>query len=244
MDKSPVVSIILPTYNRIALLKRAVDSIFEQSFSDYELIVIDDASTDGTQAFLDELIKRDTRVRVIHHEKNYYPDISRTLNEGLKFARGKYVARLDDDDYWSDPEKLKKQASFLDEHPDYMVVGSGMIVVDIEGKELFRYLKPETDVAIRKSALFANPFSHTTVMFRKEEAIEVGGYKGWKYAEDWDLWLSLGERGKLYNFPEYFAYYTMSGMNKSLVHQRPQSKTILEIISLHKSSYPRFLWAF
>lgn len=112
MDKSPVVSIILPTYNRIALLKRAVDSIFEQSFSDYELIVIDDASTDGTQAFLDELIKRDTRVRVIHHEKNYYPDISRTLNEGLKFARGKYVARLDDDDYWSDPEKLKNRPHF------------------------------------------------------------------------------------------------------------------------------------
>jgi hypothetical protein len=81
-------------------------------------------------------------------------------------------------------------------------------------------------------------------MFRKKEAVEVGGYKNWEYAEDWDLWLSLGEKGKLYNFPEYFAYYTMSGANKSLVHQRAQSKTILEIITLHRKTYPRFFFAY
>ncbi len=238
-----MVSIILPTYNRVILLRRAVQSIFEQSFSDYEIIIINDASTDGTRVFLDELAKKDARARPIHHEKNYYPDISRTLNEGLQLARGKYIARLDDDDYWRDPDKLKKQAAFLDAHPDYMAVGGGVIVVDADGRELFRYLKSETDKAIRRKALMANPFSHTTVMFRRKEAIEAGGYKSWRYAEDWDLWLSLGEKGKLYNFPEYFTYYTMTGMNKSFVHQRPQSKMILKIISSHRKSYPGFFLA-
>jgi glycosyltransferase involved in cell wall biosynthesis len=244
LEKKPTISIVLPTYNRADLLKRAVQSVFEQSFSDFELIIINDASVDGTRVFCDELAKKDARVRPVHHERNYYPGISRTLNEGLGLARGKYIARLDDDDYWCDPDKLKKQAAFLDGHPDYMVVGSGMVVVDAEGKELFRYLKPEADGAIRKSALFANPFSHTTVMFRKKEAVETGGYKNWNYAEDWDLWLSLGERGSLYNFPEYFACYTMSGTNNSLIHQRTQSKTILKIISSHRKTYPGFFFAY
>lgn len=109
----PAVTILMPTYNRVDLLRRAIESILEQHFANWELVVIDDASTDGTGAFLDELAKKDGRVCPVRHKKNNYPDISGTLNEGLAMARGKYVARLDDDDYWCDVEKLAKQAHFL-----------------------------------------------------------------------------------------------------------------------------------
>jgi glycosyltransferase involved in cell wall biosynthesis len=244
MNDNPKVSIVIPTYNRMDLLLRAIKSVFNQTFSDYEIIIINDASTDGTKKYLDELAKNDLRIKIIHHEKNYYPDISRTLNEGLNLARGKYIARLDDDDYWSDKEKLAKQVAFLDAHEDYVIVGGGMIVINLNGTELFRYLKSEKDESIRKSALFANPFSHTTVMFCRDIALGVGGYKNWDYAEDWNLWLSLGKKGKMYNFPEYFGYYTMSGTNKSLVCQRAQSRTILKIIYAHKKEYPNFFMAY
>lgn len=244
MNKSPTVSIILPTYNRITLLKRAVQSIFEQSFSDYELIIINDASTDGTRIFLDELAKKDARTHPVHHERNYYPDISRTLNEGLALARGNYIARLDDDDYWCDPDKLKKQAAFLGAYSDCVIVGGGTVVIDENDKERFRYLKLENDTAIRAKALFSNPLTHSTVMFRRDAALDAGGYGDFKNTEDWDLWLRMGMRGKLYNFQEYFVRYLMAERSKSFLFKRSQSKEILRIIRSHGSEYPNFYTAY
>jgi glycosyltransferase involved in cell wall biosynthesis len=240
----PRVSVLVPTYNRVALLERAIRSVLSQSFSDFEIIVINDASTDGTKVFLDGLVKQDPRVKPIHHEKNNYPDISRTLNEGIAHARGNYIARLDDDDYWCDNDKLKEQVAFLEKHPDCAVVGSGMVLVDSEGHEIGRYLKKETDAEIRKTALFANPFSHTTVMFRADIARRVGGYGDWHYAEDWDLWLKMGRVGTLYNFPEYFAAYTVSGENKSFVYLRAQTKTIFKFLKIYKNDYPGYAKAY
>ncbi len=153
-------------------------SVLAQSFADFELVILNDASTDGTRAFLNDAARQDPRVRPVHHAKNYYPDISRTLNEGLAAARGKYIARLDDDDYWCDDHKLEKQVAFLDAHPDVAVTGGGTIVIDENDHERFRYRKAETDAAIRGKALFANPFTHSTVMFRRELALAVGGYGG------------------------------------------------------------------
>jgi hypothetical protein len=123
-------------------------------------------------------------------------------------------------------------------------VGGGVIVVDSEEKELFRYFKKETDAEIRTKALFANPFSHTTVMFRKEVALTVGGYGSEKYAEDWGLWLRMGMVGKFYNFQEYFTAYTMDGTNGSFIYQRPQSKRILGFIKKHRNDYPGFWKAY
>jgi glycosyltransferase involved in cell wall biosynthesis len=239
---NPVVSIILPTYNRVASLSHAIDSALAQTFADWELIVIDDTSTDGTAMVLDDFSRRDPRIKIIRNDHSDYAlvGITKVLNQGLAAARGKYIARLDDDDAWIDPEKLAKQVYFLDTHPEYVVVGGGVIVVDGDGKERYRYFKHETDEEIRRTALAANPFSHTTVMFRRGVACEFGGYRA-RYAEDWDLWLSMGVRGKFYNFQEYFTAYTMNDLNKSFIHQRAQTRVILQFLSAHRREYPNFL---
>lgn len=239
---TPRVSIVMPTYNRADSLPRAIESVFTQTFADWELIIVDDNSTDGTAAILEAAVKRDPRVKVIRNEHSDYAlvGITKVLNQGLTAARGEYIARLDDDDYWIDDAKLDKQLKFLDAHPDYVVVGSGVVVVDGKGNERYRYFKKETDEEIRQTALTANPFSHTTVMFRAALARQFGGYKV-RYAEDWDLWLSMGTRGKLYNFKEYFMAYTMNDMNKSFIHQRAQSRCILTFIAAHRAEYPNFL---
>ncbi len=242
--KTPRVSVILPTYNRVKFLGRAIQSVLDQSFKEWELIVVDDASTDETPETLKEWQRKDARIRVITSAENCYPDISKTLNKGLQSAQGDYIARIDDDDYWCSKDKLKKQVEFLDSHPAFVVVGSGVVVIDGEGKELFRYLKWEHDDEIRKHALFANPFSHTTAMFRKDIALEVGGYGPLRYAEDWDLWLKIGTKGKLYNIPEYLVVYMLTGQNKSFTHQRAQGKIILEFLRWHKGEYPRFVFAY
>ena len=241
---TPIVSVLMPTFNRVNLLGRAMQSVLSQSFKDLELIVINDASTDSTRKFLDDLAKNDPRVRPIHNEKNNYPDISKNLNSALGIARGNYIARLDDDDYWCDSDKLKKQVDFLDSHPAHVVIGGGTIVVDGFNKERFRYYKLETDEEIRSKVLFANPFTHSTVMFRAELAREVGGYGNFKNAEDWDLWLKMGVRGKFYNNQEYFVRYLMTDENKTFVFKKSQSREILEILKLHKTKYPNFYPAF
>ena len=235
--EEPRVSIVMPTYNRQEILERAVKSVLDQTFRQWELIVVNDASTDVTKEFLDGLAHTDARVRPVHHIKNNYPDISGTLNEGLKIARGGYIARLDDDDYWCDNDKLKKQVVFLDANQDCVIAGGGVIVVDENDKERFRYLKSETDAEIRPKALRVNPFAHSTVVFRRDAALAVGGYGGFKNAEDWDLWLRMGLRGTFYNFQEYFVRYRMTVENKTFVFKRSQAKEILKTMRSHRTEY-------
>ncbi len=241
-DGIPRVSVVMPTYNRAGLLPRAIGSILAQSFADWELVVTDDASTDGTWAALTEWAAKDSRIKPHRNAKNQYPDISKILNDGLARAQGEYIARLDDDDWWIDADKLKKQVAYLDAHPDCVIVGTGVVVEDGAGNERYRYLKPETDAAVRESALSSNPFTHSTVLYRKAAALAAGGYER-LYAEDWELWLEMGRRGKMYNIPEYSTGYLMAGQNKSWEFQRKQAKTVLAILARFKGDYPHYFRA-
>ncbi len=240
----PRISIILPTYNRVALLPRAIQSVIDQSFTDWELIVVNDASTDTTDAVARNFSLQDSRIRVITNVTNQYPDISKTLNIGCAEARGEYIARLDDDDFWHDRDKLKVQIEFLDTHPECVLLGAGVIVIDAEGKERTRYQKPESDAEIRATALLVNPFAHTTVMYRASAARQVGWYSNIHYAEDWDLWLKLGTVGKMGNLQRYTTSYLQAGQNKSLMHLWPHTRNIFAIITTHRKQYPHALRAY
>lgn len=243
---NPIVSIILPTYNRSNYLERAIKSVLDQSFQEWELIIVDDASTDDTFKVLKKWQEKDGRIKVLRNKKNNYSanGISKNLNDGIHIAKGKYIARLDDDDYWCHKDKLKMQVDFLENNPEYVIVGGGMIVVDGLGKEKFRYLKKESDRDIRASALLSSPFSHTTVMFLKSVAEKVGFYGDNKLVEDWTLWLKLGKLGKFYNFPEYFTCYTMDGNNRSLSHLRQHAKIHFGLARNHKNDYSGFYKAY
>jgi glycosyltransferase involved in cell wall biosynthesis len=240
MDNYPLVTIVLPTYNRLKWLLKSIDSVVEQSYSNWELYVIDDISCDGTEEKMNELSVADSRIKYHKLPVTDEIGISKFLNFGIFNGHGKYIARLDDDDKWIDKDKLKKQVEFLEKNDDYVLVGGGVIAIDENEIELFRYLENETDTQIRKKALLSNPFTHPTVLFRRETAAKIGGYRILEYAEDWDFWLMLGREGKLYNFPEYFAHYLMAGQNISLKNQRGLAKKLFEIIKAHKDYYPNY----
>ena len=236
----PLVSIVIPTYNRINLLLNAIDSVKEQSYNNWELIIVDDLSTDSTEEVLTQMMKTDCRIKYYRRKVDNVPGISKYLNYGIEKANGKYIARLDDDDVWCFKDKLKMQVEFLEKNPEYVLVGGGMIIVDENLNEKFRYLKKEKDGDIRLSALLANPFAHVVVMFTKEAALTVGCYRNLQHAEDWDFWLRLGEIGKFFNLKEYFGKYLVAGQNKSFIYQKRQAKVILKIIKEHRKSYPGF----
>ena len=226
------------------MLEKSIESVFAQSYKDWELIIIDDASTDETEERMKQLSSREKSVRYMRIPKIEGKGISEYLNIGLRNSKGEYIARIDDDDFWCHNDKLKMQVEFLDENPEYVVVGGGVILVDENGTELFRYLKKETDEEIRRFALFSNPFTHATVMFRKETAMKLGGYRIMKHVEDMELWLRMGKVGKLYNMKEYFITYMTAGQNKSFLQQRENSRTVVDVVKMHGKHYPNFRKAY
>jgi len=235
-----VVSIVLPTYNRASLLEKSVNSILEQSYQYWELIIINNESTDYTERLIRSFSEKDKRIRYFEVNKSLQGGISQYLNFGIHNSLGKYIARIDDDDTWSDRDKLKKQVDFLDANPNYVICGGGVMMVNSAGREMYRFLKNETNEEIRRKALMACPFEHTTIMFLKDAAIIVGLYKNYRVCEDWDFFLRLGLIGKFYNFNCHFANYLQSGVNISLNDQSLVAKTELKIIREYKKYYPNY----
>lgn len=235
----PKVTILMATYNRAGLIGKTIQSLLDQTFKDWELVVPDDGSKDNTPEVMKEWQKKLPLITYIRNEVNL--GISKNYNSGFEVAKGEYIAMIDDDDPWCDPKKLEKQVKFLDENKDYVGCGGGMIIVDLSHKELYRYFKPETDAQIRAKMLFSNPMANSTTIFRRSAGEKVNWYDASiRYSGDRDFWLKLGTIGKLYNFPEYFSYYTMSGSNTSIIKMRPHLKTSLEVMKRYKKNYPNY----
>jgi len=230
----------MPTFNRAETIGLAIESILKQSYKNWELLIIDNESTDNTKLEINKFSRTDHRIKYFYIQKSRHPGISDYLNYGIKQSTGKYIARLDDDDEWCDTDKLVKQVDFLDSHKEYIIVGGGAIMVDADRKEMYRFLKRETDAAIKKNALYANPFWHNTVVLRKDIVIKVGMYRNYRFVEDWDLWLRLGKLGKLYNFQEHFSLYMNAGQNLSVGNQKLAARTILNLIKHYKNEYPNY----
>ena len=227
------------TYNRPGFIGMAIQSILNQRFEDWELLVVHDGPNQEIPAIMEEWKRRDGRIR--YFRRPVPGNIAEASNFGLAQAQGEYIAVLDDDDYWDSPEKLSQQTAFLDGRQDYSCCGGGVIVVDPTGRELMRYLKPEQDAEIKRRALLANPMAHSATMYRRRAALQIGGYDETLAGfQDWDLWLKLGKAGKLYNFPEYLACYRVWHGSGSFHQVKKNTESALRITRRHRHDYPGF----
>ncbi len=239
MKNQPLASVIIPTYNRANLLPRAIKSVLNQTFKDFELIVVDDGSIDDTEKVVKDI--NDNRIIYIKNYKNL--GIQKSLNKGIEQARGEYIARVDDDDAWVDSEKLDRQVKFLEENTNYVLVGTGAIVVGEGGKELFRFLNPLKDQEIRQSILGKNCFLHPSVVFRRDAVLKVGGYSEELedlHVEDYDLWLKLGMIAKFANLPVYGIHHTEWKAQISNKNQTKQLKNYFRLIRKYEKYYPGY----
>lgn len=249
MENQPLVSVVITTYNRASYLERAVRSVLGQTYKNMELIVVDDCSVDETPKILKELSVKNRQVIFFSNSVNI--GTVESANRGIKKAKGKYIARLDDDDYWCDPQKLEKQVGFLEKNPEYGLVGGGMIKVNESGKEIARLIFPESDEDIRKVILVSNVFVHSTVVFRKDIFEKIGGYdKAFSFGfEDIELWLRLGNHGRFYNLREFFTYYLDREFSKSgsaFRSEKFRRMAFLKInmIRKYKNMYPGYKTAY
>jgi len=201
---APLVSVVLSARNGAADLPKAIDTILTQTFSDFELIAINNGSTDGTAAVLDGI--RDPRLKVIHQDDM---GLAAALNRGIALARGQYIARQDHDD-WAKPTRLEKQVAFLEANPDYAMVGTRAEIWVGDKKTKRTHDHPTDNVALQLELLFDNPFVHSSMMLRKSALDAVGGYSIdplRQPPEDYELWSRLARRHKVANLPERLTIY-------------------------------------
>lgn len=244
MDNQPLVSVVIATYNRQKYIARAIESVGAQTYANMEIIVVNDASTDNTAEVLAALAAQYPRLTVITNERNL--KLVASLNKGIAASQGKYIGRLDDEDFWCDTQKIQKQVEFLQQHPDHVLVGGGAIKIDENGKEVSRYLLPQNDQDIRKVLLAYNPFVHVSVLFYKDIFLKAGGYdQAFDGLEDWEAWLRLGTFGKLHNIPEFFVTYIghslkNAGYVANTFKRSRQRKVTVSLAKKYRSQYPGF----
>lgn len=221
---SPVVSVLLAVYNGERFLAEAIESILTQTYTDFELIVIDDGSVDGTAEIIREYAGRDERIRILQQAENRGQ--SAALNRGLAEARGDYVAKMDSDDI-SLPRRLEIQVDFLQSHPEIGVVGA-------QRKQVDENLKPlrDIDFPLRHAHIVTNLFfggwsiGGGEAVFRREVMRGLGGFNSRVILGDWELYCRLVERARFANVPERLYWARRHGNNITASHQSRRSEEL------------------
>lgn len=202
----PAISVIMSVYNGEKYLRDAVDSILNQTFRDFEFIVIDDCSSDASYQMLKEYAGKDSRIQLIRKDKNIgIKGFIENLNIGLNSAKGKYIARMDADDI-SDPKRFEKQHQFLEGNPQTFIVGSFLEIINENGGTTGEFKAPEDDRSIKKKMPNIISLYHPVIMFRNGPQIFYRDKM--LYCEDYDLYLRLMTSGfGMANIPEKLLKY-------------------------------------
>lgn len=224
----PLVSIIMPVYNGAHYLNDAIDSILHQTFIDFELVIINDGSTDKSESIV--LSYEDERIRYLKNECN--KGICFTLNRGVSIAQGKYVARMDCDDI-SNVRRLEKQVCFLENNMSVGIVGCDLEIFGdgIEKKRYFHFVHTSEDC--KAGLLFATCFAHPAVMFRRSIVAQHKLYYDEEYRglEDFELWWRMADYCDFANLPEALLYYR--------IHGRQITQNITEKVSMKSKAFMR-----
>lgn len=206
LSACPAISVLMSAYNSERYVREAVESILNQTFGDFELILIDDGSKDSSPQILTELADRDARIRFISRLNK---GLTKTLNEALSLARAPLIARMDADDV-SMPDRFEKQVEYLESHPECVCVGSRVELIDPLGS-VFRtsdhkLMHEEIDAGLMKGVGWS--IVHPVAMIRRDALEKVGGYREqFETSQDLDLFLRLAEVGRLANLPDVLLQY-------------------------------------
>lgn len=234
-----VISVIMSTYNDADFITHSIDGVINQTFSNWEFIIIDDASTDNTAKIINKYLQKDKRIRYFRNKTN--KGLIANLNKGIQLSNSDLIARIDGDDFWSDDTKLEKQYEFMRKNKSYGLVGTWATAIYENGEKLCDIKRPVTNKDIKNRMLIENGFIHSTVMFRKKMARKFGYYDpNHTHIEDYGLWLRLGKISSFHNIPEKMINYRVR--DKSLTHSNyiKHIRAAKKIISEFKDSYPNY----
>lgn len=237
-----LLSVVMAVYNGEKYLKESIESILEQTFTDFEFIIINDGSTDNTLAIINSYA--DHRIKIINQQN---AGLSKSLNKGIAIATGDFIARIDADDT-ALPNRLEKQMRFMAKHPDIVLLGTNANIVDEEGNYLYT---SNLERSVNHPSIFetSNPFFHSSVVFRKSIFDKCGGYNEdvIHHFEDKLLWAKMLVCGNLANLEEALINYriTPNGISnktkKGFLLQKKISNTYLNGEEVHADDYQKFI---
>ncbi len=210
---SIVVDVVMPVYNAAPYLIGAIESILHQTWEDFNFIIVDDGSIDGSWDILERYAKIDPRIVLLHHKKNY--GISRTRNDWFAHSKAKYIIQMDADDI-SHPQRIAKQVAFMEQHPHVGVCGCSLRCIDESGAAVREKIYPTTDNIIRKYLFLLNPIPQTWVIVRKEAFQKAWWYDlDYVVTEDLQFWFAIGRYSALANLNEILVDYRVYPHNSS-----------------------------
>ncbi len=201
--KHPLVSVVMSVKNGMPYIGETIDSVLNQSLEDFEFIIIDDGSSDETVEVIETY--QDSRIKLIVQENT---GVAKAKNRAISASNGRYIAIIDADDICL-PNRLEKQSGFLENNPEYCLVGGFVDIIDKDGNYLYTEKKPVEDADIRKHQDLRNPWSHSSVMFSRKAFDAVGGYYEpvKQYIVDYMLMYQLSMHGKVHQLPEVVVQY-------------------------------------
>lgn len=216
--KNPLISVVMPVYNAGDFLVDAINSILRQTYKNFELIIINDASTDGSLKIINKFVKRyPNKIKLIDLSSNLNKGGDACANFGIKKAKGKYIAKMDADDI-AHPQRLEKQVEFLEKNRNIYLVGSNAYVINQKGKIVGEKNEPLTSYEIFKEYIYFNPIIHPTIMFHNKFKKGENFYKiKYSSANDYYTFFTLQCKGfQFSNLPDKLHYYRIYGENTSL----------------------------
>jgi len=237
--KSPKITVIMSAFNEQEFISETIKSILNQTFSDFEFIIIDDGSQDKTF----DCIKRfnDPRILIIRQSNI---GLTKSLNKGIRISKGEYIARVDAQELYH-PSRFEKQVKFLDANPNIAVVSNWARFVDKKGNLIYFKKRPCLAIEIKRFLGFLNPIIHTSCMIRKKFLIKIGGYnENFPYAQDYELWLRLATKYELANIPEFLCTIKVSSQGISTIKTKEQIKCAFMalISSVKRKQYPYWIF--
>ena len=237
---NPIVSVIMPCYNEEENVRNAVTCVLQQTFQNFELIIVDDCSTDATAAIVASFA--DSRICLLRNAENM--GVAKSLNAGLKIARGRYIARMDADDT-CEPTRLEKQVAYMEQHPECVLCATGADVYN--GKEIRLQSVIMGDELLKRYLVKNNPFVHSSVVFRRNISDRTVCYPEVKGFEDYTLWIELSKLGTFHVLPEILVHRvdidnlgkkrTWAGFNKNKIYRRLFLQQISAIKATHQYAF-------
>jgi len=220
------VSIIMPVYNGEKYLEAAIDSIRNQSYKNWELIVINDGSTDNTENIIGQYA--DNRLKYVKNEANL--GLIPTLNKAINFCDGEYIARMDADDI-CEKDRLSKQVKFLDKHSSIAMCGTNAIVIDENGNKKGNIVNVSSNDYIQINLLFSVPIIHPSVMLRSQVLKNYRYDENYKHIEDYELWCRIADEHKICNLSSKLLEYRWHTSNISVQNNSVQEKRKDKVIT-------------
>jgi glycosyltransferase involved in cell wall biosynthesis len=240
-NMTPKISIIIPTFNRARYIVEAIKSVQDQILDKWEMIVVDDGSTDNTESIVRGFMEKDSRISYFKNEKNL--GIAMTRNRGVSLAQAPYIAMLDSDDRWASPDKLIKQISFLEKNKELGIVGTNASFMDENGKTVGKRTNfPSEDPGIRKTELYRNILMQSGLVIRKSAIEKAGGYDPkFSIFDDHDLWLKIGKDYEFMILPSVDLSYRVHKGGITMAKRIKTAKEGMEILFKYRKYYPGFM---